>query len=106
MAPHVHRLSAYASQRLVSLFDMLSRKYVSYSLHNSVSFVSYVYYLNNFDQGRIFMGLYNFVLRYSKLVELKSNKIQIGNGESRGDNLPEDTVVTIVHPFVNLSLLL
>ncbi|KAF5949795.1 hypothetical protein HYC85_011788 [Camellia sinensis] len=30
MAPHVHRLSAYASQTLVSLFDMLSRKYVSY----------------------------------------------------------------------------
>ncbi|KAF3774546.1 Dymeclin [Nymphaea thermarum] len=28
MAPHVHRLSAYASQRLVSLFDMLSRKYM------------------------------------------------------------------------------
>lgn len=28
MAPHVHRLSAYASQRLVSLFDMLARKYV------------------------------------------------------------------------------
>ncbi|CAH9087956.1 unnamed protein product [Cuscuta europaea] len=27
MAPHVHRLSAYASQRLVSLFDILSRKY-------------------------------------------------------------------------------
>ncbi|CAO2166574.1 unnamed protein product [Urochloa humidicola] len=27
MAPHVHKLSAYASQRLVSLFDMLSRKY-------------------------------------------------------------------------------
>ncbi|RDX91337.1 Dymeclin, partial [Mucuna pruriens] len=27
MAPHVHRLSAYASQRLVSLFHMLSRKY-------------------------------------------------------------------------------
>ncbi|WOK97109.1 dymeclin [Canna indica] len=27
MAPHVHRLSAFASQRLVSLFDMLSRKY-------------------------------------------------------------------------------
>lgn len=27
MAPHVHRLSAYASQRLVSLFDLLSRKY-------------------------------------------------------------------------------
>lgn len=27
MAPHAHRLSAYASQRLVSLFDMLSRKY-------------------------------------------------------------------------------
>ncbi|KAI7756147.1 hypothetical protein M8C21_023994 [Ambrosia artemisiifolia] len=27
MAPHVHRLSAYASQRLVSLFEILSRKY-------------------------------------------------------------------------------
>ncbi|KAL5542027.1 hypothetical protein UlMin_009737 [Ulmus minor] len=27
MGPHVHRLSAYASQRLVSLFDMLARKY-------------------------------------------------------------------------------
>ncbi|KAG2728170.1 hypothetical protein I3760_01G192500 [Carya illinoinensis] len=27
MAPHVHRLSSYASQRLVSLFYMLSRKY-------------------------------------------------------------------------------
>ncbi|KAL8162708.1 hypothetical protein V2J09_014197 [Rumex salicifolius] len=27
MAPHVHRLSSYASQRLVILFDMLSRKY-------------------------------------------------------------------------------
>ncbi|XVF66613.1 hypothetical protein PTKIN_Ptkin10aG0051100 [Pterospermum kingtungense] len=27
MAPHVHRLSAYASQRLVNLFHMLSRKY-------------------------------------------------------------------------------
>ncbi|KAL3507826.1 hypothetical protein ACH5RR_033208 [Cinchona calisaya] len=27
MAPHVHRLSAYASQRMVSLFDMLARKY-------------------------------------------------------------------------------
>ncbi|CAN7038872.1 unnamed protein product [Brassica oleracea var. botrytis] len=27
MAPHVHHLSAYASQRLVSLFYMLSRKY-------------------------------------------------------------------------------
>ncbi|CAN1808138.1 DYM [Linum perenne] len=27
MAPHVHRLSPYASQRLVSLFYMLSRKY-------------------------------------------------------------------------------
>ncbi|XP_031396635.1 dymeclin [Punica granatum] len=27
MAPHCHRLSAYASERLVSLFDMLSKKY-------------------------------------------------------------------------------
>ncbi|KAI5058263.1 hypothetical protein GOP47_0026433 [Adiantum capillus-veneris] len=28
MAPHAHRLNAYAAQRLVSLFDMLSRKYM------------------------------------------------------------------------------
>ncbi|EFJ31142.1 hypothetical protein SELMODRAFT_87955 [Selaginella moellendorffii] len=27
MAPHMHQLNAYASQRLVSLFDMLARKY-------------------------------------------------------------------------------
>ncbi|KAI4368378.1 hypothetical protein MLD38_016940 [Melastoma candidum] len=27
MAPHCHRLSAYASERLISLFSMLSRKY-------------------------------------------------------------------------------
>ncbi|KAK4782689.1 hypothetical protein SAY86_007063 [Trapa natans] len=27
IAPHCHRLSAYASERLVSLFDMLSKKY-------------------------------------------------------------------------------
>eukprot|EP00245_Coleochaete_scutata_P002264 TRINITY_DN1297_c0_g2_i1.p1 TRINITY_DN1297_c0_g2~~TRINITY_DN1297_c0_g2_i1.p1 ORF type:complete len:518 (+),score=93.00 TRINITY_DN1297_c0_g2_i1:66-1556(+) len=27
MAPHVHQLNAYASQRLVSLFDMLAKKY-------------------------------------------------------------------------------
>ncbi|WVY96118.1 hypothetical protein V8G54_028269 [Vigna mungo] len=33
MAPHVHRLSAYASQRLVSLFDMLSRKYNKLAEH-------------------------------------------------------------------------
>ncbi|KAE9455383.1 hypothetical protein C3L33_12704, partial [Rhododendron williamsianum] len=69
MAPHVHRLSAYASQRLVSLFDMLSRK-------------------------------------YSKLAELKSNKIQIGNGESRGDNLPEDmsTELHIYTDFLRIVL--
>jgi hypothetical protein len=29
MAPHVQQLNAYASQRLVSLFDMLARKYVN-----------------------------------------------------------------------------
>lgn len=33
MAPHVHRLSAYASQRLISLFDMISRKYVAVQLN-------------------------------------------------------------------------
>ncbi|XP_057873570.2 uncharacterized protein LOC131079592 [Cryptomeria japonica] len=35
MAPHVHRLNAYASQRLVSLFDMLSRKYTKLAEANN-----------------------------------------------------------------------
>lgn len=37
MAPHVHRLNAYAAQRLVSLFDMLSRKYMKLADLNSKS---------------------------------------------------------------------
>ncbi|KAL8234505.1 hypothetical protein R6Q59_020605 [Mikania micrantha] len=55
MAPHVHRLSSYASQRLVSLFDMLSRK-------------------------------------YAKLAELKNNKMQMSDSDTKDDDkLPEDT---------------
>ncbi|CAL5402136.1 unnamed protein product [Camellia sinensis] len=69
MAPHVHRLSAYASQRLVSLFDMLSRK-------------------------------------YTKLAELKNDKMRIGNGESRGDSLPEEmsTELHIYTDFLRIVL--
>ncbi|GFZ14184.1 hypothetical protein Acr_24g0003740 [Actinidia rufa] len=69
MAPHVHRLSAYASQRLISLFDMLSHK-------------------------------------YTKLGELKNDKMHIGNGESRGDNLPEDmsTELHIYTDFLRIVL--
>lgn len=37
MAPHVHRLNAYAAQRLVSLFDMLSRKYMKLADLNAKS---------------------------------------------------------------------
>ncbi|KAF8369494.1 hypothetical protein HHK36_032488 [Tetracentron sinense] len=41
MAPHVHRLSAYASQRLVSLFDMLSCKYTKLAeLRNDKMFIT------------------------------------------------------------------
>ncbi|XAR57285.1 hypothetical protein NMG60_11025365 [Bertholletia excelsa] len=60
MAPHVHRLSAYASQRLVSLFDMLARK-------------------------------------YTKLAELKNDRMHtdIGNSESTGDSIPEDTLTEL-----------
>ncbi|KAF5956104.1 hypothetical protein HYC85_008960 [Camellia sinensis] len=69
MAPHVHRLSAYASQRLVSLFDMLSHK-------------------------------------YTKLAELKNDKMRIGNGESRGDSLPEEmsTELHIYTDFLRIVL--
>ncbi|KAI8024466.1 Dymeclin [Camellia lanceoleosa] len=69
MAPHVHRLSAYASQRLVSLFDMLSRK-------------------------------------YTKLAKLKNDKMRTGNGESRGDSLPEEmsTELHIYTDFLRIVL--
>ncbi|KMZ68250.1 H(+)-transporting two-sector ATPase [Zostera marina] len=40
MAPHVNRLSAYASQRLISLFDMITRKYVAVQFNISL-FVVY-----------------------------------------------------------------
>ena len=42
MAPHAHHLSAYASQRLVSLFYMLSRKYAINSLSSMTLHVSLV----------------------------------------------------------------
>ncbi|KAF5937460.1 hypothetical protein HYC85_024966 [Camellia sinensis] len=69
MAPHVHRLSAYASQRLVSLFDTLSRK-------------------------------------YTKLAELKHDKMRIGNGESRGDSLLKEmsTELHIYTDFLRIVL--
>ncbi|KAJ4954787.1 hypothetical protein NE237_011570 [Protea cynaroides] len=51
MAPHVHRLSAYASQRLVSLFDMLSRKYTKLAeLRNDKILVNKA---NSVDGGNI-----------------------------------------------------
>ncbi|CAL5436766.1 unnamed protein product [Camellia sinensis] len=64
MAPHVHRLSAYASQRLVSLFDMLLRK-------------------------------------YTKLAELKHDKMRIGNGEPRGDSLLKEMASTELHIYTD-----
>ncbi|GMP99556.1 hypothetical protein CsSME_00046989 [Camellia sinensis var. sinensis] len=69
MAPHVHRLSAYASQRLVSLFDTLSRK-------------------------------------YTKLAELKHDKMRIGNGEPRGDSLLKEmsTELHIYTDFLRIVL--
>jgi hypothetical protein len=69
MAPHVHRLSSYASQRLVSLFDMLSRK-------------------------------------YTRLAELKNDKMHLSNESRDGDNLPEDlsTELHIYTDFLRLVL--
>lgn len=68
MAPHVHRLSAYASQRLVSLFYMLSRK-------------------------------------YTKLEELRNDKLQISKGNSMSDLIAEDMVVYFVFEFYVFGLL-
>ena len=56
MAPHAHRLSAYASQRLVSLFDMLSRKYVISSSFFFVMVMLYVYNLVILIKAFIFRG--------------------------------------------------
>ncbi|ONK65019.1 uncharacterized protein A4U43_C07F32630 [Asparagus officinalis] len=69
MAPHVHRLSAYASQRLVSLFDMLSRK-------------------------------------YTKLAELKNDKIHKITSEQDGDSTTEDmsTELHIYTDFLRIVL--
>ncbi|KAK1395267.1 Dymeclin [Heracleum sosnowskyi] len=65
MAPHVHHLSAYASQQLVSLFDMLSR-------------------------------------RYTKLAELKNDKMHTFNGESKdGDSLPDDMQSSELHVYTD-----
>lgn len=86
MAPHVNRLSAYASQRLVSLFDMLARKYV-------------IVYPYSCEYNFTSIGWNLFTLRalsdrYNKLAELKNDKMHMPNGESReGDNLPEDMVL-------------
>ncbi|ERN01512.1 dymeclin [Amborella trichopoda] len=70
MAPHVHRLSAYASQRLVSLFDMLARK-------------------------------------YTKLAELRNDKIQnfkanLAEGNTIGDDMP--TELHIYTDFLRIVL--
>ncbi|KAK1265788.1 hypothetical protein QJS04_geneDACA023214 [Acorus gramineus] len=55
MAPHVHRLSAYASQRLVSLFDMISRKYADLSTE---------FHIYN-DFLRIVLEITNAILPYA-----------------------------------------
>lgn len=68
MAPHVHRLSAYASQRLVSLFYMLSRK-------------------------------------YTKLDELRNDKLQMSKGNLMSDLIAEDMVVYFVFAFYVFGLL-
>lgn len=69
MAPHVHRLSAYASQRLVSLFYMLSRK-------------------------------------YTKLDELRNDKLQMSKGNLMSDLIAEDmsTELQIYTDFLRIVL--
>ncbi|CAL5322759.1 unnamed protein product [Camellia sinensis] len=39
--------------------------------------------------------------RYTKLAELKNDKMRIGNGESRGDSLPEEMVSTELHIYTD-----
>ncbi|GMP48697.1 hypothetical protein CsSME_00015964 [Camellia sinensis var. sinensis] len=83
MAPHVHCLSAYASQRLVNLFDMLSRKYTKLAelkndkmhliLHFQIIFLlnQHIYFLQSTelhiytDFLRIVLEILNAILTYA-----------------------------------------
>lgn len=81
MAPHAHHLSAYASQRLVSLFYMLSRKYAI----NSSPFYE-------FADGS-YITEHELFNRYNKLSELTGDKVSIKISLSGEDlDVSEDLV--------------
>jgi hypothetical protein len=97
MAPHVHRLSAYASQRLVSLFDMLSRKYVSFFLnlckmyHFHFKFIPF-----RADCDLWFWHISLLLIRYNKLADRRDNKLHVAKENSiEGNNFVEDVVYNI-----------
>lgn len=103
MAPHCHRLSAYASERLVSLFDMLAKKYIHLLFLLSLSYLCFsldndycvlLFRTNN----KFFTHSLTFPThdgsRYNKLAEQRDDKTHIDRGNSVGeDSLVEDMVL-------------
>ncbi|CAF2310527.1 hypothetical protein IGI04_039384 [Brassica rapa subsp. trilocularis] len=63
MAPHAHHLSAYASQRLVSLFYMLSRKYAINSLSSMTLHAAELQIFTDFL--RLVLDILNAILTYA-----------------------------------------
>lgn len=94
MAPYVHRLNAYASQQLVSLFDMLSRKYVtSFTVLSLTSYYLYsAWIMHQFQVSILFVVLNTSTFRYNKLAEVSNGKKNVKDDVLRDDNFLEDPV--------------
>lgn len=90
MAPHCHRLSAYASERLISLFDMLSRKY-SYLFHCSCYGLKFPL-LDHWLYQDLYLHCFAWY-RYNKLAEQRDGKILTNKGNlQEEEGLTEDMV--------------
>lgn len=100
MAPHVHRLSAYAAQKLLSLFDILSRKY---AIFITTCFWNPMNRLERFSFAKNELLWKHIVIalicciclwRYTKLAEANNKKIHTTeNNPPEGKDLVEDTVI-------------
>lgn len=103
MAPHCHQLSAYAAERLVSLFDMLSKKYfhlylLSFSFPWPFLWGNYSFDLTLNEKCLFFPRHLNFPFyngsRYNKLAEQRDKKTHVDRVSLVGeDGLVQDMVL-------------